>query len=96
MLCFVYPSPFAKGRYVYVIAPLSDKLPPAALRPADTWNALTWADWALVRYRQQQWRGGTFWDAQSLADGVFDHEWKPADLEGRSIEPRYMNWERGD
>ncbi len=95
MLQFIWPSPFARQRYVYVVSPLDrQRIPPHAVRPQNTWDALTWTDWALVLYPQGQ-RGPRrrrgMWN---FADGVFDGQWKYEAHDGQTPQPRYMNWER--
>lgn len=95
ILQFIWPSPFARQRYVYVVSPLDPgKIPPHAIRPQQTWNALTWADWVVVRYNLDREGDRRRWGMHNLADGVFDGNWTYQPHEGKTIQPRYMNWER--
>jgi hypothetical protein len=89
MLQFIWPSPFAKQRYVYAVSPLNrETIDPWVIRPQNTWSPLTWADWAVVAPRENGRGAGT------LADGVFDGNWQYQAHDGKTMRPRYMNWER--
>ncbi len=86
VLAFIYPSPWAAERYVYVVVParpLDGPVP--ALNPASTWDLAVWSDW-VVRRRATGRRG-------SAVDGVFDARWRLQEMPGTLLQPRPMNWE---
>ncbi len=94
VLQFIWPSPFATQRYVYVVSPLDrEKIQPYAIRPQNTWNALTWTDWVVI-HGQNGGKTGRRTSGTHVVDGVFDGNWKYQKHDGRTLQPRYMNWER--
>ncbi|MFW5690295.1 MAG: hypothetical protein ACOCVI_02560 [Planctomycetota bacterium] len=94
VLQFIWPSPFATQRYVYVVSPLDgEAIQPYAIRPQNTWNALTWADWVVIHGRNAR-KTGRRTSGTHVVDGVFDGNWTYEKHDGRTTQPRYMNWER--
>ena len=90
VLCFVYPSPFAPDRYVYVVTPATPAaaLPVALPRPARGASApgRTGACWATSA-RNAGCR------PRSTQAGTFDADWKLQKIPGPLKQPRPMNWE---
>ena len=90
VLCFIYPSPFADEGYVYVVAPSRPTAGKAmGMNPSTGWQVGEWCDWLVARHGEKG-EG----DHPYLADGVFDSRWRLQPMPGRSVRPRYMNWEK--
>lgn len=95
VLQFVYPSPFAEGRYAMVVAPLGrGGAPIDCICPANTWDPRSWADWSVLRYRKITRGKQTRVGAVTMDDGVFDSRWKMVVQKGTVPRSRYMNWEK--
>ncbi len=90
VLMFIYPSPFAEGRYVYVVAAAVSAEAPRALNPATNWDVGVWSDWLVRRYGEDHAGHGR---RGSAVDGVFNAQWKLEKMPGRLLPARPMNWE---
>ena len=91
VLMFIYPSPLAAGRYVYVVCPAQpDATEVRVLGPNAGWTTAVFSDWVLVTGVQ---RVGRRRRRLRRIDGVFDANWRLEKMPGTALRGIPMNWE---
>ena len=99
VLHFIYPSPYGRDTYVYVVAPArAQEATPAAMGPNASWTTEVWTDWLVRRYEPvagRPERGPTRRRVVPVpvAAGTFDAAWKLVPTDGELFRCRPMNWE---